>query len=113
MLVELALGVGHIGAATQMIGVIEVAVLLNRCLALGVGPGFILLHHFAGKAAGAGVDVFGADLAVSYGEVLVYIDRLALGAAFDDSLALVVVFVRFLVAVVEEGLNTVLFVPDY
>src|SRR5262245_46007779 len=56
--------------------------------------------------------MFGTDAAVANREVLIDIDSLALWTAFDDSVALVVVLVRLLVAVVDDTLRSTFLVPD-
>ena len=129
MLVELGIEVGNVVTRAQVIRMIEVQILFKRGLAVGVGVGDILAHEFGGDARGAGVDVLGPGRPRARGKKLVDVDRLALGAALDDAVALVsrygllpsggitpslegIVFVGLLVAVVEEAMNAVLLIPD-
>src|SRR5689334_7982481 len=60
----------------------------------------------------AGVDVLGADLAITDGEIRVHIGRLALRPALDDALAGIVVGVGERLAVFEDPLDAVFLVPD-
>src|SRR5689334_17547797 len=91
---------------------VEEEVLLNRRIAIWVRAGFVLLHQLADHARGTDKHVLGADFSVSNREPLVHVDGLALGSALDDALTRVVVLVGFLMTIIEDRLDTILFVPD-
>jgi len=112
MLIELAIGIGDVVARPQMIRMIEVEILLKRGVAQRIGAGGVLFYELGDDAAGAGIDVFGTVGPWSLSVELVHIDSFALGATFDDAVALVVVFVGLGLALVAHALNTVFFVPD-
>src|SRR5713226_2029280 len=91
---------------------IEEQILLKRGAALGVGPGDVLFDQFRDDSDGAGIDVFGGRGSWSLGVELVDIHGFAVGAAFNSSCALIVVFVVLFLAVVGNTLDAVFFVPD-
>src|SRR5713226_4474537 len=91
---------------------IEEQILLKRGAALGVGPGDVLFDQFRDYSGGAGIDVFGGRGPRPLGVELVDVDGFAVGAAFDGSCALVVVFVVLFLAVVGNAFDAVFFVPD-
>ena len=95
-----------------MVRMIEVEILLKRGVALGVGAGGVLFDEFRDDSAGAGIDMLRSSSTGSLGIELVHIDGFALGAAFDGSIALVVVFVGLGVALVRDALDAVFFVPE-
>src|SRR5229473_5288678 len=95
-----------------MIRMIEEQILLKLGAALGVGPGDVLFDQFGDDTDCAGIDVFGGRGPWSLGVELVDVDGFAVGAAFDGSCALIVVFVVLFLAVVTDALDAVFFVPD-
>src|SRR5713226_3559842 len=95
-----------------MVRMIEEQILLKRSAALGVGPGDVLFDQFRDDSYGSGIDMLGGRGPRSLGVELVDIHGFAVGAAFDGSGALIVVFVVLFLAVVTDALDAVFFVPD-
>src|SRR5216684_9135956 len=91
---------------------VEEEILLKRGAALGVGPGDVLFDQFGDDTDCSGIHVFGGRGPWSLGVELVDIDGFAVGAAFDGSGALIVVFVVLFLAVVGNTFDAVFFVPD-
>src|SRR5258706_10091844 len=109
--VELAVSVGDVVGASQVIGVIEEEIFLEGGVAVRIGSDGVLLHEFRDDSRGAGVDVLGAGGARSLGEELINVYCFALRSALDGSGALVVVLIGLGLAVVGDGLGSILFVP--
>ena len=112
MLVELPIGIGDVVAASKMIGMVEVEILLKRGVALGVGTRGVLLDEFRDDSTRSGIDVLCSSRTRPLGVELVDIDGFTLGTAFDGSIALVVVFVGLGMALIGDALDAVFFVPD-
>src|SRR5713226_7012264 len=91
---------------------IEEQVLPKRGAALGVGPADAMFDQFGDDTDCSGIHMFGGRGPRSLGVELVDIHGFAVGAAFDGSGALIVVFVVLFLAVVTDALDAVFFVPD-